>query len=313
MDAADPWLPRALGRVEKRLAELASGHGTNVGEDASATLQAGGKRLRPLLVLLCAGPGADDRAVASATAVELIHMATLVHDDVLDAAPVRRGQPTVLARSGRERAAAVGDFLLSRAFAELAAVGDAEAISTLAAASTSLARGELAQREGAYDLGLTEQEYFRRCSLKTARLFEASCRVGRSSTSEFGVDALAEFGSRIGLAFQLLDDVLDVVGPPERTGKAVGTDLLDGTVTLPLIWAREVDRGIAAEGLETLDEPSAARVCDQIISTGATDRVRVRAGEEIESAKASLAGAGLEPEEIRLFSLIADGVVERYS
>lgn len=240
-------------------------------------------------------------------------MATLVHDDVLDAAPVRRGQPTVLARSGRERATAVGDFLLSRAFAELAAVGDAEAISTLAAASTSLARGELAQREGAYDLGLTEHEYFRRCSLKTARLFEASCRVGRSSTSEFGVDALAQFGSRIGLAFQLLDDVLDVVGPPERTGKAIGTDLLDGTVTLPLIWAREVDRWIAAEGLETLDESSAARVCEQIVSTGATDRVRVRAGEEIEAAKTSLAGAGLEPEEIRLFSLIADGVVERYS
>ena len=313
MDAADPWLPRALGRVEDRLAELAASHGPHVGEDASATLQAGGKRLRPLLVLLCAGPGADDRSVASATAVELIHMATLVHDDVLDNAPVRRGEPTVLARSGRERATAVGDFLLSRAFAELAAVDDAEAISTLAAASTSLARGELAQREGAYDLALTEQDYFRRCSLKTARLFEASCQVGRRSTSEGGVEALAEFGSRIGLAFQLLDDVLDVLGPPERTGKAVGTDLLDGTVTLPLIWAREVDQSIAAGGLESLDESSAAEVCEQIVSTGATDRVRGRAGEEIEAAKVSLASAGLDPEEIRLFSLIADGVVERYS
>lgn len=313
MDAADPWLPRALGRVEERLAELASGHGSRVGEDAEATLRAGGKRLRPLLVLLCAGPQADDRAVAAATAVELIHMATLVHDDVLDSAPVRRGQPTVLARSGRDRATAVGDFLLSRAFAELAAVGDQEAIHTLAAASTSLARGELAQREGAYDLGLSEHDYFHRCSLKTARLFEASCRVGKRSTSETGVAELAEFGSRIGLAFQLLDDVLDVVGPPERTGKAIGTDLLDGTVTLPLIWAREIDPEIAANGLEGLDEDSAATVCQRIVATRATDRVRARAREEIDAAKATLGSAGLDPEEVRLFSMIADGVVERYS
>lgn len=313
MDAADPWLPKALGRVEDRLVELAGGHGPAVGEDATSTLRAGGKRLRPLLVLLCAGPASGDRTIASATAVELIHMATLVHDDVLDSAPVRRGEPTVLARSGRGRAVAVGDFLLSRAFGELARIGDDEAISTLASASTSLARGELAQREGAFDLELTESDYFHRCSLKTARLFEAACRVGRSSTSAGGEDALAEFGSRIGLAFQLLDDVLDVLGPPERTGKAVGTDLLDGTVTLPLIWAREVDPAIAAEGLEGLDESSAAVICEQIAATGAPDRVRQRASEEIAAAKASLVHADLDSEETRLFALIADGVVERYS
>ena len=313
MDAADPWLPRALGQVEQRLIELASGHGAEVGEDATATLQAGGKRLRPLLVLLCAGPGAGERAVAAATAVELIHMATLVHDDVLDSAPVRRGKPTVLARSGRDRATSVGDFLLSRAFGELAAKGDLEAIAVLSAASSSLARGELLQREGAFDLQLSEEDYFRRCSLKTARLFEASCQVGRGATSEEGLDEVGEFGSRIGLAFQLLDDVLDVVGPPERTGKAIGTDLLDGTVTLPLIWAREVDPDIASEGLESLDVDSAAEVCRRIVATGATDRVRTRARDEIAAAKSSLGRAGLDQEEIRLFSLIADGVVERYS
>lgn len=313
MDAADPWLPRALGQVEQRLLELASGHGAEVGEDATATLRAGGKRLRPLLVLLCAGSSAGERTVAAATAVELIHMATLVHDDVLDSAPVRRGRPTVLARSGRERATAVGDFLLSRAFGELAAVGDSEAIALLSAASSSLARGELLQREGAFDLDLSEEDYFRRCSLKTARLFEASCRVGRGSTSETGLDEVGEFGTRIGLAFQLLDDVLDVVGPPERTGKAVGTDLLDGTVTLPLIWARAADPSIACEGLESLDVDSAAEICQRIVATGATERVRERAGDEIVAAKASLGRAGLDQEEIRLFSLIADGVVERYS
>lgn len=313
MDAADPWLPRALGQVETRLLELASGHGPQVGEDATSTLQAGGKRLRPLLVLLCAGPRSGDRTIAAATAVELIHMATLVHDDVLDAAPVRRGKPTVLARSGRERATAVGDFLLSRAFSELAAAGDAEAIAVLSSASSSLARGELLQREGAFDLAISEDDYFRRCSLKTARLFEAACRVGRASTSDIGLEEVAEFGTRIGIAFQLLDDVLDIVGPPERTGKAIGTDLLDGTVTLPLIWAREVNPDIASAGLGSLDAEGAAEICHEIVATGATDRVRERAAEEIRCAKASLARAGLDEEEIRLFSLIADGVVERYS
>ena len=128
LDASSRWLPARLGEVEERLRETIAGHGELLGEDAAATLAAGGKRLRPMLVLLCAGQAGGEAAVRAATAIELVHMATLVHDDVLDEAPLRRGLPTVAATSGRDRAVATGDLLLSRAFALLAEAGDARAV-----------------------------------------------------------------------------------------------------------------------------------------------------------------------------------------
>ena len=237
LDASSRWLPARLGEVEERLRETVAGHGEPLGEDATATLSAGGKRLRPMLVLLCAGEAGGDASVRAATAIELVHMATLVHDDVLDEAPLRRGLPTVAASSGRDRAVATGDLLLSRAFALLADAGDSRAVALLAEASVALARGELAQRHDAFDLGITEQRYLERCRLKTATLFECACLLGHDD------EHLRAFGAEVGLAFQLLDDVLDVAGPPERTGKARGTDLLDGTVTLPLIEAAAADPG----------------------------------------------------------------------
>jgi geranylgeranyl pyrophosphate synthase len=308
LDASSTWLPTRLAEVEETLAEQVAGHGERLGETAGATLAAGGKRLRPMLVLLCAGPGAADPQVRAAAAIELVHMATLVHDDVLDAAPLRRGRPTIVATGGREMAVATGDLLLARAFALLAAAGDAHAVTLLADASVALARGELAQRQDAYDIGITERRYLERCRLKTATLFECACRLGRDSA------AVAEFGSRVGLAFQLLDDVLDVSGPPERTGKARGTDLLDGTVTLPLIVAAEADLGVRGSDLRELDPASAEKLCDRIAATGALDRVRERALGMVAGAKARLGeDAGLDPEQRRLLELVADGVVERYA
>src|SRR5262245_23421876 len=212
-------------------------------------------------------------------------MATLVHDDVLDGAPVRRGRPTVVARSGRERAVGVGDLLLSRAFAELADGGGGPEVAELSSASVALALGELAQRSDAYDTSVTEDRYLWRCSLKTARLFESACRVGRVASGGAGTEELASFGREIGLAFQLLDDVLDVTGPPERTGKARGTDLLDGTVTLPLILARRLDPELGTIELRGLDPAEAEEICDRIAATDALDEVRARAREGIENAK----------------------------
>jgi geranylgeranyl pyrophosphate synthase len=307
LDASSRWLPARLGEVEELLRAAIADRGEPLGEDAGATLAAGGKRLRPMLVLLCAGPEGSESAVRAAAAIELIHMATLVHDDVLDNAPLRRGLPTVAATSGRGRAVATGDLLFSRAFALLAEAGDARSVALLADASVALARGELAQRRDAFDLSVSEERYFDRCKLKTARLFESACLLGRDDES------LREFGAGIGLAFQLLDDVLDVSGPPERTGKARGTDLLDGTVTLPLIEAAKSDPSIREVDLRSLDAAGAEALCDRIAATGALERVRARALQMVAAAKQSLERAGFEPEQRQLLALVADGVVQRYS
>ena len=310
-DTAGAWLPARMAEVESGLLQAVEGEG-ELTEDAVRTLNAGGKRMRPMLVLLCAGPEAGAAAVRAGIAVELVHMASLVHDDVLDRAPLRRGLPTVYASAGRERATALGDRLFSTAFRVLVEGGDADAVTQVSTTAVDLARGELRQREGAFNMNLTESDYFERCGLKTGRLFEAACILGRTSTGgEPGPIGL--FGHRIGLAFQLLDDVLDIAGPPERTGKARGTDLLDGTVTLPLIIAAGFDPALAGLDLRALNEDSAALACDRIEATGALDEVRSRAIALIEEAKAGLIGAGIETEQRELLELIADGVVHRYS
>lgn len=307
LDASSRWLPARLGRVEQILREQGVGHGDALAGDAAMTLEAGGKRLRPMLVLLSAGEEGGEGMVRAAAAIELIHMATLVHDDVLDAAPLRRGQPTVAATSGRGRATATGDLLFSRAFALLAQPGDLRSVELLSAASVALARGELAQRNDAYDTSISEARYLERCRLKTATLFECACLLGRDD------EAVGAFGASIGLAFQLLDDVLDVTGPPERTGKVRGTDLLDGTVTLPLILAAERDPEVRSADLHALDGDGAERLCDRIEASGALRQVRSRALELVAEGKRRLATAGFDPERRKLFDLVADGVVQRYS
>ena len=155
-------------------------------------------------------------------------------------------------------ATATGDLLFSRAFAELAANGRADEIRVLSDASSALAEGELLQRADAWNAATTRERYLPRCDLKTARLFQAACELG---ALEGGgpAELLGRFGRRIGLAFQLLDDVLDVSGPAERTGKHRGTDLLDGTVTLPLILARERDPALARLDLREVRTPEQGR------------------------------------------------------
>jgi geranylgeranyl pyrophosphate synthase len=321
LDAASAWLPTRLGAVEKRLREATQGHGPTLERDASATLLAGGKRLRPLLVLLCGGAAGGDAAVRAATAVELVHMATLVHDDVLDDAPLRRGRPTVAATSGRAQATATGDLLFSRAFAILAEAGDTAQVSLLSEASVALAQGELAQRHDEYDTSITAERYMQRCRLKTGRLFECACLMGwtaragaaaHSGPNGAGEGDLRAFGSEIGLAFQLLDDVLDVTGPAERTGKARGTDLLDGTVTLPLIVAMQRDPVLAEVELRGVDEAEAERICDRIAATGALEEVRSQALEMVAAAKNRLSGAAFDEEQRNLLEMVADGIVDRY-
>jgi geranylgeranyl pyrophosphate synthase len=313
--AGGEHLPALLARVEDRLVAMAGERGAPLADHAGATIAAGGKRLRPLLVLLAAGGADGDGLVRAATAVELVHSATLVHDDVLDAADLRRGAPTVVASAGRPMAVATGDLLFARAMGELVRNGRADEVRVLSDASSALARGELLQRADAWDTTIGVERYLHRCELKTARLFEAACRLGalEGGAGEATAEALGRFGRRIGLAFQLLDDVLDVSGPAERTGKHRGTDLLDGTVTLPFLLARERDPELAALDLRAVRAAAEAEaLCDRIAATGALEEARARALAIVAGAKRGLPD-DLPEGQRRAMDLVADGVVARYA
>jgi geranylgeranyl pyrophosphate synthase len=330
VDAVDEIMRRGgkglrerMARTEVHLEQVTAQAGTPLAAYATATIVAGGKRLRPLLVVLAAeaagGPSQDEHGelslVRAAVAVELVHSATLVHDDLIDGAQLRRGRPTVAAQAGRAAAIATGDLLFSRAFAELALNRDPEQLCALSDASSALAAGELLQHEDAYAPQIAVERYLERCQLKTAALFEAACRLGALVAVQGSTRlacALGGFAQRIGLAFQLLDDVLDVSGPVERTGKARGTDLLDGTVTLPLILARERDPDLAQVNLRSLHGPEQAEaLCDRIAATGALDQAREQALTMVAQAKAELPAA-LPDGRSALLDLVADAVVERY-
>jgi geranylgeranyl pyrophosphate synthase len=313
LDAAGPALRGLIERTERRLEEIATSHGAELTRHSASTLAAGGKRLRPMLLFICAGDVDSDDLVRAGAAVELLHTATLVHDDVLDRAALRRGRPTVFSNGGPHAATATGDLLFSRAFSELTATGDVEAVRALAFASSSLARGELMQREDAWAPDVTRERYLERCELKTARLFEAACRLGAllGAPGQGAADALGAFGSRIGVAFQIFDDVLDVAGPVERTGKPRGTDLLDGTITLPLILARAHDPSLRELHVNSAEE--AAAICDRIAATGALESSREQAMCHVAAAKDELRALDLNGRQRKALELVADGVVARYA
>lgn len=306
-----------LADVESRLAEIVEARDPRATGPSLMTLRAGGKRLRPLLVLTC---GAIEEAAAEQTralitagaCVELVHMATLVHDDVLDDADLRRGKPTVYASDGRDAAMQTGDLLFALAFDALTAEGNIELVRALSRASSGLARGELLQREDAWDASVTRERYLLRCTLKTARLFEAAAQLGAHAGGRPQLAGqLGSFGSKVGLAFQLADDVLDVVAPTGQTGKTRGADLLDGTVNLPLIIAAQRDPSLAELDLKAVDTAEqAAGICDRIIATGAPEDVAAEARQLIAEAK-GLLGAEISDAERGVFSSIADQAVGR--
>ncbi len=239
-----------VAAVEARLDEAVAVGGGLVATTGAETLRAGGKRLRPVLTYLCSGRRGRDRPelVTAGCAVELVHMATLVHDDQLDRAPLRRGVVTVWHEHGPRIATATGDHLFARAFGELVQTGDMVAVSLLSDACYALARGEILQREQAGDPTVTPEAYLQRCRLKTGELFAAAAGLGGrfGGMSDADIHRLREFAIELGLAFQIADDILDCDGNPDTTGKPLGTDLLDGTVTLPLILASERDPEVAA-------------------------------------------------------------------
>lgn len=277
-----PGLDGYLDLLEEQLEEAVGAYPGLVAVAGAETLAAGGKRLRPLLVFLSTPPELRDseRAVAGGVAVELVHMATLVHDDLLDGADLRRGRPTVWAAHGKNAAEATGDYLFARAFAQLAATGDPQAVGVLAAACLALARGEALQRRQAFRPETTVEDYLLRCSLKTGKLFEAACLLG-------GRDGgLGAFGLALGVAFQIADDILDCTGDFDTTGKAPGVDLRDGTPTLPLILAARQDAAVQ-RALVGEDVPNALA---RVAATGALEEARRLALEYAARARAALNG-----------------------
>lgn len=236
---APPTVAADLEEVERILARWLRGHGPKVAAVVDHVRHFRGKRLRPMLLLLTAR--ACGRVVPAhhtlGAVVEMIHTATLVHDDVLDGARVRRKAATVNAVWGVQTSVLLGDYLFSRAFHLSATVGDARACEIIGSATDRVCAGELSQVLNRGNLGLTEAEYFDIIDGKTAELTACCCRLGAlyAGASPEAVEAMANFGRWLGQAFQIADDLLDLVGDERTTGKSLGTDLEQGKLTLPLL------------------------------------------------------------------------------
>jgi octaprenyl-diphosphate synthase len=273
-----PGLDAYLDTLECRLERAVEAYPGVVAAVGKESLAAGGKRLRPLLVFLSSGDAAN-ASLAGGVAVELLHMASLVHDDLIDRAEVRRGQASVWSAHGGGVARAAGDYLFARAFAELAAAGDLRALQVLADAALALIRGETMQRRQQHDPDTGVDAYLERCALKTATLFEASCLLG-------GGEHLRPFGVNLGIAFQIVDDILDCSGETIETGKVAGTDLREGTPTLPLILAAQDDALVR----DALAGGSQDGALVRVAATGALERSRQVAVDYAERARASLDG-----------------------
>ncbi len=283
---------------------------------ALEALTAGGKRLRPILLALSAWMGQPDLGalLTASTAIEVLHTATLIHDDVVDKAENRRGRPTTVARYGREMAVATGDYLFAESFHGLAEIGDPRLVRAFAEAAMGLAAGELEQFRSSR--GPVEVEaYLEHIRMKTAGLFRAACVAGGTlgGLSLKQIDALATYGQALGLAFQMSDDVMDLVGKPGLMGKGVGADLAEGTVTLPVIFA--IKEGDAAMIRRVLETPNPA---PELLEAGieavlATDAIKNTEAWALSEVEAAIEGLALLPEgtERVILEAIASEVVGR--
>jgi octaprenyl-diphosphate synthase len=260
-------------------------------------INSGGKRLRPKLLILaaqaCGYTGPHHHVLAAV--IEFIHTATLLHDDVVDESELRRGQKTANALFGNAASVLVGDFVYSRAFQMMVAVNEMRVLEVLADATNHIASGEVLQLLNVHDPDIDEEGYLRVIRLKTARLFEASTRLGAilAGTSHELEEDMARYGTRLGTAFQLIDDVLDYSGDWHETGKNVGDDLAEGKPTLPLIYvirngtpaqAELVRRAIEQGGIEDLPA-----VIETVRDSGALDYTRAAAHREAKAACDALA------------------------
>lgn len=307
-----------LQRMEEVLQGLVAADFGPINEVSEYLLTSRGKYLRPTLLLLAneVGGAPQLRAERLAAIVELMHVATLVHDDAVDHSPRRRGMPTVNERWTHQVAVIMGDYLYSRALLEVTRLGPPEAVAILAAASNRMSIGEMRQLAAHDALGATEEDYYRLCECKTASLMSAACELGALAGAADHREALAAYGRDLGMAFQIVDDLIDYTVPSDITGKPRGLDLREHKVTLPLIAAlpglATAERA-AVDSLFADPEPTdadVAEVADLVRRTGGLDYARSRAAAFASSAAGRLDSIPDDPY-VRILRLTVEFVLER--
>jgi Geranylgeranyl pyrophosphate synthase len=309
-----------LDEVSQAMARIVASEMPLVGQVSAHLLAMRGKLFRPTLLLLSSDVAEkpEEKAITLAAALELIHLATLVHDDAVDHSALRRGMPTVNALFSHQISVIMGDFLYSTALSHLVAVGDLEALQALTRASTEMTLGEMRQLAVTDPLRFTEREYYDLIRSKTASLMRTACELGALSGARRYIDALGSFGENLGMAFQIADDLLDYRERMETTGKPSGLDLREHKVTLPLIHAlremspvsrKEVERLFESDTMSNEAIASVVRIVDE---NGGFDYARERGDEYAEKAHDALADL---PDTVARRSLTASisYVMERHS
>jgi octaprenyl-diphosphate synthase len=314
-----PPVEEDLARVETRLAAELASREPRLQQVAAHLVQAGGKRIRPTVVLLGFhaaseghGPARRDDAIEAAVALELIHSATLLHDDIIDGGEMRRGRPSALQTFGIADTLVGGDFLFSRAFA-LCARFEAEVIRWAADACVALTEGEIMQGRFRHNAAVTVADYMEIIERKTASLFATGARTAAhlAGTPPALVEAMAGCGRDLGLAFQLSDDLLDVAGRPAVTGKPRGIDLRDGNPSLPIVLAMTRDPEVARVFADP--NPEAAQVeqtLHRIRRSGVLGTIAERARGHVDAALAAMESLAPSPSRSALEAL-ALGLVDR--
>jgi octaprenyl-diphosphate synthase len=254
-------------------------------------VEAGGKRLRPLLSLLCARAVGEcaHHHIQLASVIEFIHTATLLHDDVVDLSELRRGRPTANANWGNAPSVLVGDFLYSRAFQILVDIGNMPLMGLLSSTTNTVAEGEVLQLTRAGKPDTDEQTYFDVINSKTAILFAAACEGSAIlSKATAHQQALHQYGLNLGIAFQLIDDILDYEGDPAETGKNIGDDLAEGKPTLPLIYVlnngNEQEKQLISDAISNKSAEQLPAILDTVQQSGALDYCRAKAKHFSDSA-----------------------------
>lgn len=285
-----------LRQVEAAIEEALATRHTMLGEVSTHLLRAGGKRIRPALVILASKfPGVElSRIVPVAVAVELIHMATLVHDDVVDNASLRRGRPTVNAKWSNQVSVLTGDYLFAKSFSILSLTGNPRVVQIMADTVYEMSRGELAQIASYFQTNQTEADYYARIAQKTGYLIAECCRLGGTvaGVSEDEVQALYDYGMGVGLSFQIADDLLDFFGSTATVGKPVCGDLKIGILTLPVIHAlhhsQNSDELRAIIATQDITDRDVQRVKEILEAAGSFAYARQKADEHLARAVEAL-------------------------